>query len=202
MPASGSSEGGSTGIPAFRALRYRNFRLLWGGLAISAVGTWMAIVAQSLLVLDLTHGSAVYLGAISLVQAVAFLLFAPLGGSLADHFDKRRLLAVTQTLMMLLTIVLGVLTATGAIRFWMIPPIVFASASALSFDQPARNALVASLVPKDVMLNAISLQSAVFNGASLLGPALAGLTLSRFGYSANFFLNAASFFAVLGALYF
>lgn len=162
----------------------------------------MAIVAQSLLVLDLTHGSAFYLGAISLVQAVAFLLFAPLGGSVADHSDKRKLLAVTQSLMMLLTIVLGVLTATGVIRFWMIPPVVFAAAATLSFDQPARNALIASLVPKDVMLNAISLQSAVFNGASLLGPALAGLTLSRFGYSANFFLNAASFFAVLAALFF
>src|SRR5450759_5256835 len=119
MPASSSSEGarpvpptaGSTGLPAFRALRYRNFRLLWGGLAVSAVGTWMAIVAQSLLVLDLTHGSALHLGGVSLVQAVAFLLFAPLGGSVADRFDKRRLLYLTQGLMMLLTVVLGVLTA-------------------------------------------------------------------------------------------
>ena len=162
----------------------------------------MAIVAQSLLVLDLTHGSAVYLGAVSLVQAVAFLLFAPLGGSVADRFDKRRLLCVTQSLMMLLTVVMGVLTATGVIRFWMIPLVVFAAAATLSFDQPARNALIASVVPKEAMLNAISLQSAVFNGASLLGPALAGVTLSRLGYSANFFLNAASFLAVLGALYF
>lgn len=162
----------------------------------------MAIVAQSLLVLDLTHGSAIHLGAISLVQAVAFLLFAPLGGSVADRFDKRRLLCVTQSLMMLLTVAMGLLTATGVIRFWMIPLVVFASAVTLSFDQPARNALIASLVPKDAMLNAISLQSAVFNGASLLGPALAGVTLSRLGYSANFFLNAASFLAVLVALLF
>jgi MFS family permease len=162
----------------------------------------MAIVAQSLLVLDLTHGSALHLGGVSLVQAVAFLLFAPLGGSVADRFDKRRLLYLTQGLMMLLTVALGVLTATGAIRFWMIPLVVFAASATLSFDQPARNALIASLVPKDAMLNAISLQSAVFNGASLLGPALAGVTLSRLGYSANFFLNAASFLAVLGALYF
>ena len=76
----------------FRAFQHRNFRLLWGGLAFSAVGTWMQIVAQSLLVLDLTHGSAMALGAVSLVQALAFLLFAPLGGSVADRFDKRRLL--------------------------------------------------------------------------------------------------------------
>src|ERR1700719_691180 len=125
MPASSHSEGGrpalpragSTGIATFRALQHRNFRLLWSGLAFSAVGTWMQIVAQSLLVLDLTHGSAIALGAVSLVQALAFLLFAPLGGSVADRFDKRRLLFLTQGLMMLLTVVLGVLTATGVIRF-------------------------------------------------------------------------------------
>jgi MFS family permease len=214
MPASSHSEGGrpvpsplptiagSTGIPTFRAFEHRNFRLLWGGFAFSAVGTWMQIVAQSLLVLDLTHGSAIALGAVSLVQALAFLLFAPLGGSVADRFDKRRLLFVTQSLMIVFAVTLGVFAATGAIRFWMIPLIVFCSSATLSFDQPARNALIASLVPKDALMNAISLQSAVFNGASILGPALAGLTLSHFGYPANFFLNAASFLAVLAALFF
>ena len=208
MPASSHSEGGgpiapfegSTRRGTFRALRHRNFRLLWSGLAFSAVGTWMQIVAQSLLVLDLTHGSAIALGAVSLTQAAAFLLFAPLGGSAADHFDRRRLLFVTQSLMMGLAVLLGILTATGAIRFWMIPLVAFASSATLSFDQPTRNALAASLVPREAMLNAISLQAAVFNGASILGPALAGLTLSRMGYAANFFLNAASFLAVLGAL--
>src|ERR1700690_3432751 len=121
MPASSHSEGGppvppragSTGIPTFRALQHRNFRLVWGGLALSAIGTWMQIVAQSLLVLDLTHGSAIKLGAVSLVQAGAFLMFAPLGGSFADHFDKRRLLFVTQSLMIVFAVTLGVLTAMG-----------------------------------------------------------------------------------------
>src|ERR1700693_2789025 len=118
MPASScsSSEGGSpvplkaasTGIPTFRALQHRNFRLLWSGLAFSAVGTWMQIVAQSLLVLDLTHGSAIALGAVSLVQALAFLLFAPLGGSVADRFDKRRLLFVTPSLMSLFGVAMGI----------------------------------------------------------------------------------------------
>src|SRR5271170_2176091 len=163
MPASSSSEGGrpvppkaaSTGIPTFRAFEHRNFRLLWGSLAFSAVGTWMQIVAQSLLVLDLTHGSAVALGAVSLTQALAFLLFAPLGGSVADHFDKRRLLFATQSLMGVFAIAMGVLTAAGVVRFWMIPLIVFGSSATLSFDQPARNALVASLVPKESLMNAI-----------------------------------------------
>src|ERR1700733_15161622 len=113
MPASSHSEGGGplpprrshqeaagrTGIRTFRALQHRNFRLLWSGFAFSAVGTWMQIVAQSLLVLDLTHGSAIALGAVSLVQALAFLLVAPVGGSIADRFDKRRLLFLTQSLM-------------------------------------------------------------------------------------------------------
>src|SRR5271169_1742320 len=81
----------------FRALRHRDFRLLWIGLTVSAIGTWMQIVAQSLLVLKITHGSAFALGTVSLAQALAFLLFALVGGSVADHLDKRRLLLFTQT---------------------------------------------------------------------------------------------------------
>src|SRR5579883_3101150 len=187
-------------LRTFRALQYRDFRLLWGGLAVSAVGTWMQIVALSLLVLDLTHGSATALGIVSLTQALTFLLFAAIGGSVADRFDKKRLLLFTQMLMILFATVLGVLSLTGLIRFWMILVLAFAASATLSFDQPARNALITSLVPNEHLMNAVSLQSAVFNGASILGPALAGLTLSRLGYAGNFFLNAASFVAVLGAL--
>jgi len=187
-------------LRTFRALQYRDFRLLWGGLAVSAVGTWMQIVALSLLVLDLTHGSATALGIVSLTQALTFLLFAAIGGSVADRFDKKRLLLFTQMLMILFATALGVLSLTGLIRFWMILVLAFAASATLSFDQPARNALITSLVPNEHLMNAVSLQSAVFNGASILGPALAGLTLSRLGYAGNFFLNAASFVAVLGAL--
>jgi MFS family permease len=160
----------------------------------------MQIVALSLLVLDLTHGSAAALGAVSLVQALSFLLFSAVGGGAADRFDKRRLLLLTQSIMMGLALLLGILTAAGMIRFWMIPLFVLGSSATLSFDMPARNALAASLVPKEHLMNAVALQSAVFNGASILGPALAGLALSRIGYSGNFFLNAASYSAVLAAL--
>lgn len=208
MNASTKPEGGVLVSPAdsasslgtFRALRNRDFRLLWTGLAVSAVGTWMQIVALSLLVLELTHGSAVALGTVSLTQALTFLLFAAVGGSVADRFDRRRLLLVTQTLMIAFAVLLGVLTLTGLIRFWMILLVAFASSSVLSFDQPARNALITSLVPKEHLMNAVSLQSAIFNGASILGPALAGLSLSSIGYAGNFFLNAASFLAVLAAI--
>jgi MFS family permease len=186
----------------FRALRNRDFGLLWTGLAVSAVGTWMQIVAQSLLVLELTHGSAIALGTVALIQAMAFLFFAPIGGSFADRHDKRRILLVTQSVMMGLAILLGALTASGNIHFWIIPLAAFATGAALSYDQPARGALVAALVPADELMNAISLQSAVFNGASLLGPVLAGFALSAIGYAGNFFLNAASYLAVLVALLF
>src|SRR6266446_2601611 len=194
------ASGRGSALRTFRALQHRNFRLLWTGFAVSAVGTWMQIIALSLLVLDLTHGSAAALGTVSLTQALSFLLFAGMGGGAADRFDKRRLLLLTQSLMAGFAVLLGVLTVTGLIRFWMIMLVAFASSATLSFDQPTRNSLIASLVPKEHLMNAVSLQSAVFNGASILGPALAGLTLSRTGYAGNFFLNAASYFAMISAL--
>ncbi len=185
----------------FRALRHRDFRLLWLGLIVSAVGTWMQIVAQSLLVLKITHGSAFALGTVSLAQALAFFLFALVGGSVADRLDKRRLLLCTQTGSAVLAILLGFLTLFGMIRLWMILVLAFLNGTLLSFDQPARGALVPVLVPKEDLGNAISLQAMVFNGASTLGPALAGFGVATLGYAGNFFLNGASYLGVLIALY-
>jgi MFS family permease len=185
----------------FRTLRYRDFRLLWIGLVVSAVGTWMQIVAQSLLVLDITHKSALALGTVSLAQAASFFVFALIGGSIADYFDKRRLLLLTQSISAGLAIMLGILTLIGAIRFWMILVLAFVNGTVLSFDQPTRGALVSVLVPREDLMSAISLQSIVFNGASTVGPALAGVSLGLIGYAGNFFINAASFIGVLIALY-
>ncbi len=185
----------------FRALRHRDFRLLWVGLAVSAVGTWMQIVAQSLLVLKITHGSAFALGTVSLAQALAFFLFALVGGSVADRIDKRRLLLLTQTGSAALAILLGFLTLFGVIQLWMILVLAFLNGTLLSFDQPARGALVPVLVPGEDLGNAISLQAMIFNGASTLGPALAGFGVATLGYAGNFFLNGASFLGVLIALY-
>src|SRR5947209_10774543 len=184
----------------FRALRHRDFRLLWVGLAVSAVGTWMQIVAQSLLVLKMTHGSAFALGTVSLAQASAFFLFALVGGSVADRLDKRRLLLFTQAASAALAILLGLLTLFGVIQLWMILVLAFLNGTLLSFDQPARGALVPFLVPKEDVGNAVSLQSMIFNGASMLGPALAGFGVAALGYAGNFFLNGASFLAVLISL--
>jgi len=185
----------------FRALRHRDFRLLWIGLAVSAVGTWMQIVASSLLVLKITHGSAFALGSVSLAQASAFFLFAMIGGSFADRIDKRRLLLFTQAAASTLSLVLGFLTLFGVIRLWMMFGLAFLNGTLLSFDQPARSALVPVLVRKEDLGNAISLQSMIFNGASTIGPALAGFGIATFGFAGNFFLNAASYAGVLIALY-
>ncbi len=203
------------GIQTFRALRYRNFTLLWVSLIVSSVGTWMQIVAQSLLVLKITHGSSLALGVVALAQASSFFIFALIGGSIADRSDKRRFLLVTQSLSMLLAFLLGILTLSGIIQVWMIVILAFCSGTILSFDQPARSALVPVLVPREDLMNAISLQSIVFNGAAVLGPALAGIMIGVFsylgqqssfnnaliGYAGNFFLNGISFLGVLVVLF-
>ena len=203
------------GMQTFRALRYRNFTLLWISLIVSSVGTWLQIVSQSLLVLRITHNSPIALGVVSLAQAASFFLFAFIGGSIADRSDKRRFLLVTQSLSLLLAFVLGVLTITGSIQVWMIVVLAFCSGTVLSFDQPARSSLVPVLVPREDLMNAVTLQSVVFNGAAFIGPTLGAITLGLFtalgqhynvggslvGYAGNFFLNAISFLGVLVVLY-
>src|SRR6266487_3622714 len=184
----------------FRALHYRNFRLLW----------------ISLVVLKITNNSPIALGIVSLAQAASFFFFAFIGGSVADRIDKRRFLLLTQSLSLLLAFILGVLTITGVIQVWMIVLLAFCSGTVLSFDQPTRSSLVPSLVAREDLMNAISLQSTVFNGAAFIGPTLAGILIEVFGnvegkfgfpkdslfpYAANFFLNAISFLGVLVVLY-
>jgi MFS family permease len=188
-------------LSTFRALRHRNFRLLWIGLLVSAVGTWMQIVAQSLLVLSISHNSALALGLVSLAQASSFFLFALIGGSIADRIDKRRLLLCTQSLSMALAFLLGLLTSLRLIQVWMIVLIAFCNGVVLSFDQPTRSSLIPQLVPRAELMNAISLQSVVFNGAAVVGPSLAGLTIGLIHYAGNFFLNSLSYLGVLGVLF-
>lgn len=182
------------------ALQSRDFRVYWLALMVSAMGTWMQIVAQSLLVLRLTHGNPAMLGVVALSQAAAFFLFALVGGSYADRFDRRRLLLVTQVVLMAIAFVLGVLVMMQAARVWMIVAAAFVSGVVLSFDQPARAALLPSLVPERDLLSAISLQATVFLGAAAVAPLFAGLAIEHFGLAGNFFLNSASFAAVMVAL--
>jgi MFS family permease len=152
------------------------------------------------LVLELSHGSALALGAVALAQALAFFAFSLFGGVVADRVDKRRLILTTQTLCMAFAALLGVLTWLRIVEVWMVVVLAFLQGVALSFDQPTRGALVPELVPKDELLRAVSLQSIVFTGASAAGPALAGLSMHALGYAGIFFANAISYLAVLGAL--
>jgi predicted MFS family arabinose efflux permease len=185
----------------FRVLRHREFRLFWIGLVISATGTWMQIVALSLFVLKITHGSAFALGTVLLTQALSFFFFALIGGNVADRLDKRRVLLLTQSASAGLAVALGILTSAGLIQLWMILVISFLNGTLLSFDQPARGALVTELVPQDELMSATSLQANLFSGASAVGPALGGFAVGWLGYANNFFLNGVSFVPVLMALY-
>lgn len=182
------------------ALHSRDFRIYWIALIISAIGTWMQIVAQSLLVLRLSHGNAVPLGLVALAQAAAFFLFALLGGSFADRIDRRRLLLLTNSILMLVAFLIALLVAGQIIRVWMIVAAAFISGVVLSFDQPARYAFLTSLVAKPDVPSAVSLQATVFTGAAALGPMLAGLSIARFDLAANFFFNSVSYLVVICAI--
>lgn len=195
-----SSKTRLTTIPTFKALQYRNFALLWLGLILSNIGTWIQIIAQSLLVLTLTHNSGVALGVVSFAQASPFFIFAVVGGGIADRIDKRNLLLFTQSVQIFLAFTLGMLTFTGLIQFWHILVISALSGVTLSFDQPTRFALVPFLVPRQDLSNAISLNSVAFNGAAIIGPALGGVLVVLIGFAGNFFINGMSFVAVLIAL--
>jgi MFS family permease len=185
----------------FRALRHPHYRTLWIGILASGLGTWMQIVAQSLLVLRITGNSAVALGTVSLAQASAFFFFAPLGGTFADRHDKRRLLFRTQTLLMLTAFTLAALTATGSIRLWMVIVLAFTSGVLLSFDQPARASLLPLLAPPEDLANAISLQTLAFNVASIAGPPLGGAVAAVLGLAGDFALNGCSYLGVIIALW-
>lgn len=184
----------------FRSLYHRNFRALWFGLILSASGSWLQIVGQSLLVLRLSDGSALALGAVSLAQGVAFFIFVLAGGVLADRLEPRRILFVTQSVSLGLALALSLLTVFGLIQVWSVVLLAFLSSAASSFDQPARAALLPRLVPFDDLPNAVALQTLAFNTAATLGPTLAGVSVAAFGFAGTFFLNAVSFVGVLAAL--
>lgn len=184
----------------FRSLQHRNFRALWLGLVLSASGSWLQLVGQSLLVLRLSDGSALALGAVSLAQGLAFFIFVLAGGVLADRFEPRRILLVTQSTSLCLALGLSLLTVFGLIEVWSVVLLAFLSSAASSFDQPARAALLPSLVPREDLANAVALQTLAFNTAATLGPTLAGVSVATLGFSGTFLLNALSFLGVLAAL--
>jgi MFS family permease len=188
-----------------RALRNPNFRLFWSGNFLSNIGTWMQNVAQGWLVLTLT-GSAFWLGVVGFAGSIPFLIFTLFGGVVADRVNKRRLLLVTQSVMMLLAFTLAALAwfkgpdGRPVIRVWELVVLAFLNGMAMAMNAPSYQALVPKLVPREDLTNAIALNSAQFNMSRILGPTLGGYAMALFGVAGNFFLNGVSFLAVLWAL--
>src|SRR6266700_1959562 len=183
----------------FRALRNSNFRLFWSGNFLSNIGTWMQNVAQGWLVLTLTN-SAFWLGVVGFAGSIPFLIFTLFGGVIADRVNKRRLLLVTQTIMMLLAFLLAVLAWLKIITVWEVAAIAFLNGVAMAMNAPSYQALVPRLVKREDLTNALALNSAQFNMSRILGPTLGGYAMALFGVAGNFFLNGLSFVAVLWAL--
>jgi len=183
----------------FRSLQVRNYRLFASGQLISLVGTWMQVVGQDWLVLHL-GGGGVALGMTMMLQFVPTLVLGLWAGVVADRFPKRQVLIAVQTFMGVCALILAVLTATGEIRLWMVLVLALLLGLATVFDIPTRQAFVSEMVPPSEVPNAVALNSATFNTGRIVGPALAALLITTVGITPVFFLNAASYAAVIVGL--
>ena len=183
-----------------RALNHRNYRLFIAGQLVSLIGTWMQSVAQAWLVYRLT-GSPVLLGAVSFAGQIPVFLLAPVGGLFADRHDRRRILLVTQAVSMMLALGLGVLTLSGRIEVWHVATIAALLGVVNGFDIPTRQAFVTELVGRQDLVNAIALNSSMFNGARIIGPAIAGIVVAAVGEGWCFLANGVSYLAVLTGLF-
>jgi len=204
-PANGKSDHGNPPKPTWlpvtlRALRHRNFQLFFSGQLISLIGTWMQNIAQAWLVYRMT-GSSLLLGSVGFAGQIPVFLAAPIGGIVADRHNRKHVVIATQVSSMVLALVLATLTLTGTVRVWHI----FVLASLLGvvngFDIPGRQSFLVDMVGKEDLMNAIALNSSMFNGARIIGPAIAGILVSKIGEGWCFFANGISYIAVIIGLY-
>jgi MFS family permease len=198
-PATSSNEKTPPRQSSFAALHHRDFRLLWLGQIVSTTGSQMQLAAINWHVYLLTK-SSLALGLIGLVRVVPIILCSLLGGVVADAVDRKRMILATQTLMMLSAGVLAIVTGLGLRSVWPIYLLTAIGAAAFAFDNPARQALLPSLVPAEIFPNAVSLGLIAFHIATVGGPALAGLILASHGPTLVYALNAVSFLAVIVAV--
>ncbi|MFD2083557.1 MFS transporter [Actinopolymorpha cephalotaxi] len=187
-------------IETFRSLRNRNYRLYATGSAVSNTGTWLQRVAQDWLVLELTHNSGTALGITTGLQFLPFLLVAPFGGLIADRFSKRKVLQCTQVAMGVTAAALALLDLTGVVAVWHVYLIAFLFGVASAIDNPARQSFVVEMVGKEDLPNAVGLNSASFNGARVIGPALAGFLIVWVGTGWVILINAITYAATIVAL--
>ncbi len=183
----------------FQAMRSPQFRRYWVGAFFSFVGSWVQNVAQSWLVYDLTR-SEFLLGLVGFVSGLPMLFLSPFGGALADRFNRRRILLITQSLFALSALTLALFTFTGVVRYEYILVIALLNGLVLAIDLPARQSLVAHLVSRDDLANGIALNAAAFQTSRILGPALGGFLLEKVGPAPCFLFNGLSFSAILLAL--
>ena len=181
------------------SLQHRKFALFWGGSLISVAGTQMQVWAL-LWHVSVLDNQPIVVSGIGLARFLPILLFSLFGGLVADQFNRRRILFATQTVMMLSALALGVLTVSGTIQVWHIYLLTGVQAMAGSFDTPARQALIPNLIPRELFANAFSLNSISFNTGAILGPALSGIIIATLGLQWVYFINAASYLAVILAL--
>ena len=186
----------------WRAFRHRNFRILFPANALSNIGTWVQIIAQDWLVLQLTDNNGFYLGLVTAIQFVPVMLLSLHGGVLADRVDKRKLLIATNTLAALACYALGILVVAEVIELWHVFVCAAVLGIASAIDAPIRQSFTAELVGDDDVANAVSLNSANFNMGRLVGPALSGILIANFDTGPSFLINATSYLFVIGSLFF
>src|SRR6478609_7383897 len=184
---------------SMRALRHRNYQLFFAGQLISLIGTWMDQVAEAWLVYRLT-GSALLLGTVAFASQIPVFLLAPIGGALADRVDRRKILIATQSAMMFLTFILAWVTLSNRVKIWHVVTLAALTGVVNAIDLPARQAFVVDMVSRADLVNAIALNSSMFNGARIIGPALAGIVVAAIGEGWCFFANGISFLAVIAGL--
>ena len=183
----------------FRGLRHRNFQLFFGGQLISLIGTWMQNVAQAWLVYRLT-GSSLLLGSVGFASQIPVFLVAPIGGIVADRMNRHRVVIGTQVASMILALILAALTLGHLVQVWHVFVLAALLGVVNAFDIPARQSFLVDMVGKEDLMNAIALNSSMFNGARIIGPAIAGILVAKIGEGWCFFVNGVSYVAVIVGL--
>lgn len=198
-PAADPPAQGRGVMRTFASFRHRNYQLWFSGQLISVIGTWMQGIAQGWLVYQISH-SEFALGMVSFAAAIPVLLISPWSGVVVDAAPRRTLLVVTQTVAMVLALILAVLTFTNTVQVWHIMVLAMLLGANNAFDAPARQAIVVDLVQREDMTNAIALNSMLINGARVIGPALGGFLIAGLGTAWCFLINGLTFLAVIAAL--
>ncbi len=197
-----TTEAGSTRSfgRTFSSLRHVNFRFLWLGTVFMAAGQWIQQVTLGWLLYDLT-GSSILLGALNGLRVLPFLIASPIAGVAADRMDRRKLMIVTQYILMATAVGMGALVASGYLQIWHLFAFTLLTGIAWAFVDPVRQSVIPNLVPKSDLMNAVALNSAAFNLTKVIGPSLGGLLILWFGAGGNFFVQSAAYIGVLLSMY-